>query len=249
MRELQKRAAVVIGASSGIGAATATSLAAAGARVAAGARRIDRLAKLGPRVLPLPLDVRDAASCGVFVEAVVAELGGIDILVNAAGIAVGRAPFTESTEADEQLVLDTNLRGLIRITRLCLPHMRDDGHIVMIGSLAGRRAYLNGAVYVTSKFGLRGFVYALREDLLGRPIQVTTVDPGMVETEFSLARYRGDAERAARVYEGLHALRAEDVADCVMFALTRPRHVNIDEIVVLPLDQSRIATVSHVDHS
>ncbi len=168
----------------------------------------------------------------------VAELGGIDILINAAGLALGRAPFDDSTEEDEHTVLATNVNGLLRMTRLCLPHIRDGGHIVNIGSVAGRQAYEGGASYITSKFAVRGFTYALREDLLGRPIRLTTVDAGLVETEFSIVRFKGDREAARKVYEGVEPIRPEEIADCVLFALTRPLHVNVDEIVVKALAQS-----------
>jgi NADP-dependent 3-hydroxy acid dehydrogenase YdfG len=124
------------------------------------------------------------------------------------------------------------------MTRLCLPHIRDRGHIVNLGSIAGRQAYENGATYVASKFAVRGFTYALREDLLGRPIRITTVDPGLAETEFSVVRFKGDAEQAAAVYRGVEPLTPEDVADCVLFALTRPWHVNVDELVVKATAQS-----------
>ena len=234
MGALAGKTAVVTGASSGIGAATARTLAGAGARVAGGARRTDRLES----DLALPLDVTDPASCERFVEDAVAELGGIDILVNAAGLALGRDAFDASTEEDERVVLETNVNGLIRMTRLCLPHLRDGGHIVNLGSVAGRQAYEKGSLYVTSKFAVRGFTYALREDLLGRPIRITTVDPGLVETEFSLVRFRGDAETAAKVYRGVEAMRPDDIADCILFAVTRPAHVNVDEIVVKALAQS-----------
>jgi len=231
---LEGKSAIVTGASSGIGAATARALRAAGARVAVGARRVDRLE--GDVVLAL--DVIDPKSCSAFVEQVVSAFGGVDVLVNGAGMALGREPFDESTEDDERAVLDTNVNALIRMTRLCLPHLRDGGHIVNIGSVAGRQPYENAALYVTSKFAVRGFTYALREDLLGRPIHITTVDPGLVETEFSLVRFRGDTERAAAVYRGVEPVRPEDVAECVVFAVTRPAHVNIDEIVVKALAQS-----------
>ncbi len=234
MARLAGKTAIVTGASSGIGGATAVALTAEGVRVAGGARRVDRLAT----EVALELDVTDPASCARFVEQAVAELGGLDVLVNAAGLALGRDPFTASTEEDERIVLETNVNGLIRMTRLCLPHIRDGGHIVNIGSVAGRVAYPNGALYVTSKFAVRGFTYALREDLLGRPIRLTTVDPGLVETEFSVVRFRGDAEQAKRVYEGLQPLTPQDIADCVLFAVTRPPHVNVDEIVVKALAQS-----------
>jgi hypothetical protein len=236
--DLSGKTAIVTGASSGIGAATASALAAAGMRVVAGARRVERMADLGEGALGLPLDVTDVESCQAFVTRAVAELGGLDVLVNAAGLALGRDPFWDSTEEDERAVLETNVNGLIRMTRLCLPHLRDGGHIVNVGSVAGRQAYPNGSLYVTSKFAVRGFTYALREDLLGRPIRITTVDPGLVETDFSLVRFRGDAEAARKVYEGVDAMKPDDIAECVLFALTRPLHVNVDEIVVKALAQS-----------
>jgi hypothetical protein len=232
---LEGKSAVVSGASSGIGAATAHTLAAEGARVVGGARRVDRIAA---PVTALELDVTDPESCERFVAAAAEELSGIDILVNAAGLAVGRDPFDDSTEADERLVLETNVNGLIRMTRLCLPHLRDDGYIVNIGSVAGRQAYEKGSLYVTSKFAVRGFTYALREDLLGRPIHICTVDPGLVETDFSLVRFRGDQETARKVYEGVDAMQPQDIADCILFVVTRPSHVNVDELVVKALAQS-----------
>jgi 3-hydroxy acid dehydrogenase/malonic semialdehyde reductase len=231
---LQGKTAIVTGASSGIGAATAKALRREGVRVAVGARRADRL----EGDLALSLDVTDRASCEAFVEHAVSELGGLDVLVNAAGLALGREPFDASTDEDEQVVLHTNVDGLIRMTRLCLPHLRDGGHIVNMGSIAGRQAYENAALYVTSKFAVRGFTYALREDLLGRPIRITTVDPGLVETDFSLVRYRGDADKARAVYTGVEAMTPDDVAECILFALTRPPHVNVDELVVKALAQS-----------
>jgi 3-hydroxy acid dehydrogenase / malonic semialdehyde reductase len=232
---LEGKSAVVTGASSGIGAATAQALAAAGARVVGGARRSDRIAA---PVTALELDVTDPSSCESFIKAATEELSGIDILVNAAGLALGRDPFDESSEEDERLVLETNVNGLIRMTRLSLPHLHDGGHIVNIGSIAGRQAYEKGSLYVTSKFAVRGFTYALREDLLGRPIHISTVDPGLVHTDFSLVRFRGDAEAARKVYEGVEAMTPEDIAECIVFVVTRPQHVNIDELVVKALAQS-----------
>jgi 3-hydroxy acid dehydrogenase / malonic semialdehyde reductase len=232
---LAGKAAVVTGASSGIGAATALALANEGARVVGGARRVDRIPS---PITPLVLDVTDPESCERFVTAAAEELSGIDILVNGAGLALGRDPFDGSTEEDERVVLETNVNGLIRMTRLVLPHLRDGGHIVNIGSVAGRQAYERGSLYITSKFAVRGFTYALREDLLGRPIHVTTVDPGLVETDFSLVRFRGDEETAHKVYAGVDAMKPEDIADCVLFAVTRPPRVNVDELVVKALAQS-----------
>jgi 3-hydroxy acid dehydrogenase/malonic semialdehyde reductase len=235
---LDGKRAIVTGASSGIGAATAQALVAEGAAVAAGARRLDRLAELGDDVIALELDVSDPESSASFVTSAVHRLGGLDILVNNAGLALGRDLFDDSTEEDEQAVLETNVHGLIRMTRLCLPHLAEGGYIVNIGSIAGRQAYERAALYVTSKFAVRGFTYALREDFLGRPIHLTTVDPGLVETEFSRVRYRGDEEAAAKVYEGVEAATPADIADCIVFVVTRPPYVNIDEIVVKALAQS-----------
>ena len=225
---------MVTGASSGIGASTVRKLREAGARVVGGARRVGRI----DADVALELDVTEPQSCAAFVASAVAELGGVDILFNNAGLALGRYPFWESNEEDEATVLHTNVDGVMRMTRLCLPHIRDGGHILFMGSVAGRQAYPNAASYVAAKFGLRGFVYALREDLLGRPIRVTTVDAGLVESEFSIVRFKGDAEKAKAVYEGVDPITPDEVADCVMFALTRPLHVNVDEIVIKALQQS-----------
>jgi 3-hydroxy acid dehydrogenase / malonic semialdehyde reductase len=231
--------AIVTGASSGIGRATARALVEAGVRVAGGARRVERL----ETEIALALDVTDPGSCQRFVDEAVDRLGGLDILFNNAGLALGRAPFDESSEEDEATVFGVNVAGLVRMTRLCLPHFGDWGHIVNMGSVAGRAAYPGGATYVAAKFAERGFTYALREDLLGRPIRITTVDAGLVETEFSLVRFKGDAEQAAAVYDGVDPMTAEDVADCVLWALTRPWHVNVDEIVVKARNQASGARI------
>ena len=234
MAGLGGKTAIVTGASSGIGAAIARALAANGARVAGGARRAEQL----ETEIALELDVTDPASCERFVEQAVDELGGLDILVNNAGLGLGREPFDAGTEEDEETVLETNVHGLLRMTRLCLQHIRDGGHIVNMGSIAGRQPYENAAVYIASKYAVRGFTYALREDLLGRPIHLTTVDPGLVESNFSRVRFRGDEEKAAAVYANTKPITPDDVAECVIFAVTRPAHVNIDELVVKALAQS-----------
>ena len=239
---LDGKTAIVTGASSGIGAAIVRALRAEGARVACGARRVDAI----EADVALELDVSDPASSEAFVTAAVRELGGVDVLVNNAGLALGRDPFADSTEDDEEVVLGTNVHGLIRMTRLALPHLRNGGHIVNMGSVAGRAAYPNGALYVTSKFAVHGFTQALREDLLGRPIRITNVAPGLVETDFSKVRFRGDEEKASAVYADVALggpVRPEDVADCVVFALTRPANVNVDEIVVTALAQSSGARI------
>jgi 3-hydroxy acid dehydrogenase / malonic semialdehyde reductase len=233
--DLGGKTAIVTGASSGIGAATIRQLRAKGVRVAGGARRVERI----DADVALPLDVTDEASAVEFVaQAAEALGGGVDILLNAAGLALGRYPFTDSNPEDEATVLHTNVDGVLRMTRLVLPVIRDEGHILFTGSVAGRQAYPSGASYITAKFGLRGFVYALREDLLGRPIRITTVDAGLVETEFSIVRFKGDVAAAKKVYEGLEPITADEVADCLMFAMTRPLHVNVDEIVIKTITQS-----------
>ena len=229
------KSAVVTGASSGIGAATARAL----ARRA----RVSSAAPAASTASPIPSRRVRArrhrpGQLRAFVGRAVKELGGIDILVNGAGLALGRDPFDDSTEEDERIVLETNVNGLIRMTRLSLPHLRDGGHIVNLGSIAGRQAYERGSLYITSKFAVRGFTYALREDLLGRPIRITTIDPGLVQTDFSVVRFRGDEETARKVYEGVEAMKPDDIAECVLFAVTRPPNVNVDELVVKALAQS-----------
>jgi 3-hydroxy acid dehydrogenase/malonic semialdehyde reductase len=239
--ELGGKTAIVTGASSGIGASTVRKLREAGVRVAGGARRVERI----EADVALHVDVTDEDSSTAFVTQAIQELGGgVDILFNNAGLALGRYPFSESNLEDEATVLHTNVDGVLRITRLCLPHIRDGGHILFMGSVAGRQAYQNAASYVAAKFGLRGFVYGLREDLLGRPIRITTVDAGLVAgTEFSLVRFKGDAEQAAAVYDGVDPITPDEVADCILFALTRPLHVNVDEIVIKALQQSSGARI------
>ena len=238
MASLEDKTAVVTGASSGIGAATAHALAEAGARVAVGARRVELLPDRDG-LYAFDLDVRDEESSERFVERAVAELGGIDILVNNAGLGLGREPFWDSTDEDEATVIETNVLGVLRLTRLCLPHIRDGGHIVNMGSIAGRAAYENAAVYCAVKAASAMFSQALREDLLGRPIRITAMAPGLTGgSEFSLVRFKGDEEKAAAVYQGVEPLTPEDIADCILFALTRPLHVNVDEIVVKALAQS-----------
>jgi 3-hydroxy acid dehydrogenase/malonic semialdehyde reductase len=235
---LDGKTAIVTGASSGIGAATARALQEAGARVGVGARRD---MQRGPGDVYHPLDVTDRASAELFVRRMVEELGGIDILVNNAGLALGRDPVWDVDEDDERTMLETNVLGLMRMTRLCLPHINDWGSIVNLGSVAGIWSYPSGSGYVASKFAVHGFTRALRDDLQGRPIRVTVVAPGLVETEFSKVRFKGDEEKAGAVYSDVAlggALNAEDVAECILFAVTRRPAVNIDEIVLMALAQT-----------
>jgi 3-hydroxy acid dehydrogenase / malonic semialdehyde reductase len=242
--DLDGRTAIVTGASSGIGRATASALAQAGARVAVGARRLERVDELvhelGEGHVAAALDVTDAGSASEFVEAAARELGGrVDILVNNAGLALGRTAIADGSDEDDAVMWETNVLGLVRLTRLVLPHMEDwRGHVVNLGSWAGREAYPMGGMYVGSKYAVRALTYVLRKELVGR-IRVTTVDPGMVgDTEFSDVRFAGDEDRKDAVYRGVRYMTPEDVADCILWAVTRPAHVNVDEIVVKPLQQA-----------
>jgi 3-hydroxy acid dehydrogenase/malonic semialdehyde reductase len=230
MAALDGKRAIVTGASSGIGAATARALEEAGARVYTGSRRDGNL------------DVTDPESTKRFVEAALAELGGLDILFNNAGLSRGRDPVWDSLEEDEREVIETNVLGLMRMTRLSLPYLIEDGggHIVNMGSVAGVWSYPSGSSYVASKFAVHGYTRALRDDLQGKPVRVTNVAAGIVETEFSKVRFKGDEEKANAVYADVAMggpLNAQDIAECVLFALTRRPAVNIDEILVMALAQ------------
>jgi 3-hydroxy acid dehydrogenase / malonic semialdehyde reductase len=243
MPALEGRTAIVTGASSGIGLATARSLVAEGARVALGARRTERLeeiaAELGDGHVVGALDVTDPESSRYFVDVAVGEFDKIDILVNNAGLALGRTEIAEGSDEDDSVMWETNVLGLVRVTRLVLPHMEDRrGHVVNLGSWAAREAYAAGGMYVGSKTAVRALTYVLRKELVGR-VRVTTVDPGMVgDTEFSDVRFAGDREKKDAVYRGVDYLTPDDVADCILWAVTRPAHVNVDEIVVKPLQQA-----------
>jgi NADP-dependent 3-hydroxy acid dehydrogenase YdfG len=242
--DLSDRTAVVTGASSGIGAQIARALANAGARLALGARRVERLEEVmaslpGEGHVSAPLDVTDAASCEEFVSTVASRFSRLDILINNAGLALGRTSVEESNDDDDRLMLETNVLGLVRMTRLVLPHMEDGrGHIVNLGSWAGREAYPQGGMYVGSKTAVLALTRVMRRELVGR-IKVSTVDPGMVgDTEFSDVRFRGDQERKDAVYRGVNYLTPADVADCILFAVTRPDYMVVDEMVIKPLQQA-----------
>jgi hypothetical protein len=187
--------------------------------------------------------VTDEEGSRRFIDGALAELGGLDILVNNAGLSRGRDPVWEALQSDESEVILTNVLGLMRMTRLCVQHLVDSGggHIVNLGSVAGIWSYANGSSYVASKFAVHGYTRALRDDLQGKPVRVTNVAPGLVETDFSKVRFHGDEEKARAVYANVAMggpLHAEDVADSILFALTRPPHVNIDEIVLTALAQT-----------
>ncbi|HEY8827223.1 MAG TPA: SDR family NAD(P)-dependent oxidoreductase [Jatrophihabitantaceae bacterium] len=233
--------AVVTGASSGIGAATARRLAAEGYEVVAAARRRDRLDELAastPGIRAATLDVTSAES----VTELAASLDDVAVLVNNAGGALGVEPIERAEPADWQAMFDTNVLGVLRVTQALLPALEHGagGHVVVTGSIAGHLVYEGGAGYAAAKHAATAFVETLRLELNGRPVRVTEVAPGLVHTEeFSLVRLRGDAAAAERVYAGVeNPLTAEDIADCIAFAVTRPAHVNIDLLVVKPLAQA-----------
>jgi NADP-dependent 3-hydroxy acid dehydrogenase YdfG len=238
--------AVVTGASSGIGAATAARLRKEGFDVVVGARRADRLAEVADTIgaRALPLDVCDAASVQSFVDA----LDSCTVLVNNAGGALGLEPVAQAVDERWRWMYDANVLGTVRMTRALLPRLvaSGQGHVVNIGSIAGLEIYDNGGGYTAAKHALRAVTETLRIELVGQPVRITEVDPGFVETEFSLVRFDGDAERAKLPYVGMTPLCAEDVADCIAFAVTRPFHVNIDQIVVKPQAQATAMRVHRV---
>ncbi len=238
-----KRVAVVTGASSGIGEATARRLADLGFDVVVGARRAERLRALAEEIGGRwsPLDVTDAAS----VDRFCADIGACSVLVNNAGGAFGLDRIEAADEEEWRAMYDVNVLGTLRMTKRLLPLLEasGDGHVVTVGSIAGYEPYTGGAGYNAAKFAERAFSRVLRMELLGHPVRVSEIDPGMVETEFSRVRFHGDEQRAKALYRGMTPLSAQDVADCIAFVVTRPAHVNIDTLVVLARDQCGATTV------
>ncbi len=239
-----KPIAVVTGASSGIGTAAAAHLVASGYQVYIGARRLDRLSKVADAIgaTALELDVTDASSVLAFCEKVPA----VNVLVNSAGGALGFETIADADEEKWRTMFDSNVLGTMRMVRALLPKMEASGagHIVNISSIAGIEVYPGGGGYTAAKHAVRALTETLRLELLGKPIRVTEIAPGLVETEFSLVRFGGDAERAKKPYEGMTPLTADDVAEAIVWAVTRPAHVNIDTMVIRPLDQAT-ATLIH----
>lgn len=237
------RTAVITGASSGIGAATARALAGEGYRVIIGARRLERLEELAGEIggEANSLDVTDPAS----VESFVAAVDACDVLVNNAGGALGLDSIAAADEEKWLTMYESNAMGQMRMTRSLLPKLIEsgDGHVVGVTSIAAIEPYVGGAGYNAAKHAQRAMLRVLRQELLGRPVRVTEVAPGMVETEFSLVRFDGDEAAAAQVYEGMRPLRAADVAECIRWALAQPPHVNVDEIIVRPRDQATATAV------
>jgi hypothetical protein len=242
----QQRCAVVTGASSGIGAATARVLAAQGYLVVLGARRLERLQALAAELegVAIPLDVTDAASIATFAARLPA---GVDVLVNNAGGALGLESLADLKESHWQEMWQSNVLGLARMSKALYPHLLKAssgvGHVVNIGSVAAHETYAGGGGYTACKHAVKAITETMRVEWLGQPLRVTKIDPGLVETEFSLVRFDGDAERAASVYAGMEPLLATDIADAILWAVTRPAHVNIDEIIIKPRDQARVGLV------
>ena len=235
--------AVVTGASSGIGAATARALAAAGFDVMLGARRVERIqelaASIGPAASAHQLDVTDPSSVGAFCDSVGPECR---LLVNNAGGAVGLEPVSEADESKWRAMYESNVLGTLRMTKALLPRLIEsrDGIIINVGSVAAFEPYSGGGGYNAAKHAEKALTEVLRLELIGQPVRVSEIDPGLVETEFSVVRFGGDEARAASVYEGLTPLTAEDIAEVVTFIATRPSHVDIDQVVIRPRDQARV---------
>jgi NADP-dependent 3-hydroxy acid dehydrogenase YdfG len=233
----QSRIAVITGGSAGIGAATAQRLTAEGFSVVLGARRLEKVKEVADRCggRALELDVTDEDSVTRFTDAI----EQVDVLVNNAGLALGLEPLAEIDEGDFRTMWETNVMGLLRVTQALLPKLEaSGGHIVNLGSTAAIETYPGGGGYTASKYAVTAISETLRKELLGKPIRVTQVNPGLVETEFSVVRFKGDKEKAKKPYEGLEPLTADDIADCIAWVVTRPPHVNIDEMIVRPISQA-----------
>jgi len=248
MLSVKNLVVLVTGASSGIGLACARIFAQAGAKVILSARRLERLDTLTQElknesntdIYMLPMDVTDRPQVESQLNSLPEDWSNIDILINNAGLSRGLDKLYEGDIQDWEEMIDTNIKGLLYVTRSVVPGMvkRGRGHVINIGSLAGHQTYPKGNVYCGTKVAVRAISEGLKQDLLGTPLRVTSVDPGLVETEFSKVRFRGDEDRAQGVYQGLTPLTPEDVADTVFYCATRPPHVNINEVLMMPTDQS-----------
>jgi NADP-dependent 3-hydroxy acid dehydrogenase YdfG len=242
--------AFITGASSGIGWATAVALAQAGFQLVVTGRRRERLDELAQQLAPTPVhiltfDVRDRAATEAAVASLPLSFQQIEVLVNNAGNAHGIAPIQEGDPEDWDQMLDGNVKGLLYVSRAVMPSMikAQKGHIVNIGSIAGQEIYANGNVYCASKAAVAALTKGMRLDLLPHHIRVAEVNPGAVETEFSKVRFKGDVARATAVYQGYEPLRAEDIAEVIQFMVTRPTHVNIAEVLILPAAQASATTM------
>ena len=256
MFSLRNRTILVTGASAGIGEACATLFAEAGARLILAARRAEKLTALAASlnktyetdILPLELDVRSQEAVESAISSLPQEWREIDALINNAGLSRGLAPLQRGEITDWEEMIDTNVKGLLYVSRAVLPGMveRGKGDVVNIGSIAGREVYPGGNVYCASKHAVRALTKGMQIDLNGTGVRVSSVDPGMVETEFSIVRFHGNIEKADTVYKGMTPLTGQDIAETVLFCITRPAHVNVHEILVMPTDQAS-ATIVHRD--
>lgn len=243
----------ITGASSGIGAACTKIFAQNGAKLILAARRFDKLQQLveslsinSSHVHLIELDVRNREAVESAISSLPTEWSNIDILINNAGLSRGLDKLHEGAFQDWEEMIDTNIKGLLYMTRYIVPGMvqRARGHVINIGSIAGHQTYPSGNVYCGTKAAVKSISEGLKQDLLGTPIRVTSVDPGMVETEFSEVRFHGDSERAAKVYQGVTPLTPDDIADVIYFCATRPAHVNINEVILMPVDQASATLVN-----
>ncbi|MHC1739061.1 MAG: SDR family oxidoreductase [Ignavibacteriaceae bacterium] len=248
MQSLKNKIVLITGASAGIGAACAKAFAEQGAKLILNARREERINELsaaltkeyGTEIKKMILDIRDHSMIKESFNSLPDEWKKVDVLINNAGLAKGTDKIQDASVEEWEEVIDTNIKGLLYITREVLPHMieRESGHIINLGSVAGREVYIGGNIYCATKFAVNAISKAIRADCLDKKIKVSSVDPGMVETEFSIVRFHGDKEKAKKVYEGLQPLTPEDIADAVLYCATRPPHVNINEILLTPLAQA-----------
>lgn len=253
MQNLKSKIAFITGASSGIGKACADAFAKEGANLILSARRTDRLKNLSSQLMKdykiqvhfFELDVRDQRMVELQISSLPEEWKNIDILVNNAGLSRGLDKLYEGKILDWEEMIDTNVKGLLYVSRAIIPGMieRNRGDIINIGSIAGHEVYPGGNVYCATKFAVDALTKGLRLDLLGTPLRVCTIDPGLVETEFSEVRFRGDTERAKTVYQGCQPLTPEDIADCVVYAASRPAHVQIAEMIVFATAQRAATTI------
>jgi 3-hydroxy acid dehydrogenase / malonic semialdehyde reductase len=254
MVSIQDKIVLITGASSGIGEACAKLFAPAGVKLILAARRKERLEQIAAQLTKeysseihlLQMDVRDRIAVKSALQSLPEPWSNIDILINNAGLSRGLDKLQEGDFQDWEEMIDTNIKGLLYLTRYIVPGMvsRGRGHVVNIGSIAGHQTYPGGNVYCASKAAVRAISEGLKQDLLGTPVRVSSVDPGLVETEFSQVRFHGDSDRAKKVYQGLTPLTPNDVADVVFFCVTRPPHVNISEVLLVPTDQAT-ATLVH----
>ncbi|MEH1931317.1 SDR family oxidoreductase [Nostoc sp.] len=254
MISLKNQIILITGASSGIGTACARIFAGAGAKLILAARRLERLQQLADTLSKdfstefhlLELDVRDRSAVESAISTLPPAWADIDILINNAGLSRGLNKLHEGSFQDWEDMIDTNVKGLLYLSRYVVPGMvsRDRGHVVNLGSIAGHQTYPGGNVYCATKAAVKAISEGLKQDLLGTRVRVTSVDPGMVETEFSEVRFHGDSERANKVYQGVTPLTADDVADVIFFCVTRSPHVNINEVVLMPVDQASATLVN-----